>query len=144
MKKIATKLKDMLLYAGLSKEEYEKVQGIYLSPNWLILCIFSSLVSVTMLAFSIYSFFNEDLAGSRYIYLAVSAVTLAIALVNVFKGKENLRSLAFLSELFIAVAYLMGMLNGTVGDPNHLSVTFMVPIFVLPMIFNGMFSISYS
>lgn len=137
MKKIATKLKDMLLYAGLSKEEYERVQGIYLSPNWLILCIFSSLVSVTMLAFSIYSFFNEDLAGSRYIYLAVSAVTLAIALVNVFKGKENLRSLAFLSELFIAVAYLMGMLNGTVGDPNHLSVTFMVLIFVLPMIFNG-------
>lgn len=137
MKYFIYKIKNIMLYSGLNKEEYHQIQKMYWAPNWLILNIFSILVSLLMFGFSTWTFFNEDLIGSRYIYLAVGIITAIIAIINLRRGKQNIRLLAVLCGLFIAVTYAMGMLNGTVGDPEHLSVTFMVLIFVLPMIFNG-------
>lgn len=137
MKYFMYKLKNILLYSGLNKEEYTQIQERYLAPNWLILNFFSILVSLMMFGFSIWTFFNESLIGSRYIYMTVGIITAIIAIANIRRGKQSIRLLSVLCGLFIAVTYAMGILNGTVGDPYHLSVTFMVLIFVLPMIFNG-------
>lgn len=137
MKYFIYKVKNILLYSGLNKEEYNQIQQMYLAPNWIILNIFCVLVSLMMFGFSVWTFFNESLIGSRYIYLTVGIITTVIAIANIRRGKQNLHLLTILCGLFVAVTYTMGILNGTVGDPNHLSVTFMVLIFVLPMIYNG-------
>ena len=137
MKYFMYKVKNILLYSGLNKEEYNQIQQMYLAPNWIILNIFSVLVSLMMFGFSAWTFFNESLIGSRYIYLTAGLITAVIATANIRRGKQSVHLLTVLCGLFIAVTYAMGILNGTVGDPNHLSVTFMVLIFVLPMIFNG-------
>lgn len=130
-------LKKLLLYAGLEKDEYNQVQKIYLAPNWGFLNLFSLLVSLTMFVFTIRSFWEKSLAGSRYIYLFIGLITLLIAIVNIRRGRQNTKLLSLISNLFILVSFLMGILNGTIGDANQVAVTFNVLIIAIPMIFNG-------
>ena len=126
-----------LLYAGLEKEEYHRIQDLYLAPNWMLLNLFALTGVVVTAAFFLMSLFSPSLAGSRYGYLGACLVALGIAMVNVKKGRHNLRLLSLLCGLFAMAAYLMAILNGTVGDPDQIAVTFIVSIVVVPVIFNG-------
>ena len=137
MKRSLSIFKNLLLYAGLNKQDYDRIQSIYLAPNRIILTIFTLSFSIVTFGFTVFTFFAESLTGNRYIYLAVSIITLCIAIANLCKGKKSLRIISFLSGLFIAGAYIMAILLGTIGDPEHLAVTFIVAIISLPLIFNG-------
>ena len=82
MKYFIYKVKNILLYSGLNKEEYNQIQQMYLAPNWSILTLLCVLVSLMMFGFSVWTFFNESLIGSRYIYLTAGIITAVIATAN--------------------------------------------------------------
>lgn len=137
MRNTISKVKRLLLYAGLTKEEYAQIQEMYMMPNWIILNIFSALLMMGMFGFAVFSFSKKTLVQSRYIYIAVGIIALIILIVNYYKAKRNTRLLGILIDIFVAVTYLMGILNGSMADPKRLSVVVPVLVIALPMIFNG-------
>ena len=128
MKKSKYGLKNMLLYAGLEKEEYGKISASYLEQNWIALFVFSLLLSIMTFGFFVLSYVNDSFQNYRYIYLATGVISLFISVIDFRIGKNNVNVIAHLCFLFTAVTYMMGILNGTVGDPDDLAVTFVVLI----------------
>lgn len=137
MKKSKYGLKSLLLYAGLGKEEYDKISASYQEQNWIVLFVFSLLLSIMTFGFFVLSYVHDSLHSCRYIYLAACIISLLISVIDLKIGKNNVYVIAHLCFLFTAVTYMMGILNGTVGDPDDLAVTFVVLIVAVPMIFNG-------
>ncbi len=137
MKHIMTRLKQLLLYAGLEKEEYDKIQSIFLAPNWMILTSFSIVVALVSIGFIILSFFNTTVVSDSIAFCCTSVIMIVIAVVNVTNGKNNEKLLNALDVIFITATYMLGIYNGTIGDPNNTSITFIVLVVGLPMVLNG-------
>ncbi len=137
MKHIMTRLKQLLLYAGLEKEEYDKIQSIFLAPNWMILTSFSIVVALVSIGFIILSFFNTTVVSDRIAFCCTAVIMIVIAVINVTNGKNNEKLLNALDVIFITATYMLGIYNGTIGDPNNTSITFIVLVVGLPMVLNG-------
>ena len=136
MKKSKYGLKNMLLYAGLEKEEYGKISASYLEQNWIALFVFSLLLSIMTFGFFILSYVNDSFQNYRYIYLATGVISLFISVIDFRIGKNNVNAISHLCFWFNVVTYMMGILNGTICNPNNFAVTFIVLIVAVPMIFN--------
>ena len=137
MKHIMTRLKQLLLYAGLEKEEYDKIQSIFLAPNWMILTTFSIVVALVSIGFIILSFFNTTVVSDSIAFCCTAVIMIVIAVINVTNGKNNEKLLNALDVIFITATYMLGIYNGTIGDPNNTSITFIVLVVGLPMVLNG-------
>ena len=130
------KIKNFLLYAGLTREEYDQIQELYQGQNQLVLSIFSSLLCLAMGVFFCLSFLEEALSPGRFVYISVGLMMCVIVGVSLYGDGKNAKLFSFLSGVFVVVTYTMGIYNGTFGAKNHVCVTFMVLIIAIPMVFN--------
>lgn len=67
-----------ILYAGLSREEYELIQGDLQEENRKSLMTFSAITVVFLLIMFLLSFVNEDVEANRFVYLTVMAAAAVI------------------------------------------------------------------
>lgn len=137
MTKILTKIKNLLLYAGLQKDEYNKIQDIYLAHNWMLLNFFSLAVTVLMFGFSVLSFADDSIAQNRPAYIVCLFTCLVIFLVNLLLAKNSTNVHRIVQNVFVAVVYLMALFNGTIADPDSLAITFIAVIVIMPLVFNS-------
>ena len=93
MKKSKYGLKNMLLYAGLEKEEYGKISASYLEQNWIALFVFSLLLSIMTFGFFILSYVNDSFQNYRYIYLATGVISLFISVIDFRIEKNNVKAI---------------------------------------------------
>ena len=138
MPRILTRLKKILLYAGLEKEEYDRIQELYLAPNRLLLQIFSALLAVLTFGFTLIAFRSSSISNNRFAYGGICVIALFVFIWSLTcADRKNIRFLSVLGNLLTAATYWMGILNGTLGDPDRLALTFMVLIVVVPLLFNA-------
>ena len=86
---------------------------------------------------ALWSFTNESIAISRYAYLIMTAFSALLFLLNYYKGKNSTGTNSVFISLFVIGAYFFGIINGTVIDPYTPSLTIMVFIVSIPLLFNG-------
>lgn len=137
MTKVLTKIKNLLLYAGLEKNEYNKIQDIYIAHNWMLLNFFSLAVTILMFGFSVLSFADYELAQSRPAYIVCLFACLIIFLINLLHAKNSPSTQRVMQYVFVACVYLMALFNGTISDPDNLAITFIAVIVMMPLVFNG-------
>ncbi|MDO4501993.1 MAG: ATP-binding protein [Coriobacteriia bacterium] len=130
-------IKSNLLYAGLTKDEYEQIQELYLAPNGAILRVFSLCCGILSAGFGIFTLFIRPEEGNHWLYLAVGACCLVVAALSRWKARDNVKMEEALGLVFVLAFYFLGIYTGTVGIPDRLAVLFMVAIVVIPLLFNG-------
>lgn len=136
MNKILNRLKKLYLYAGLEREDYIQIHGIYTSQNWMVLNYFSFALSLLMFGYSVYAFVNDELTPSQTTYIISFFVCITIFVINLVRAKDNLRLQKVLQLIFVASTYMMAIFNGTISDPDNLALTINVVIVVIPIVFN--------
>lgn len=130
-------IKRLLLYAGLSREEYLSVRPDFVRSNKIMMTAVSIVVIVFMSAMTVFSFMteNQGVVSSRYVYIISLLFPFATLAIGRF---GNSYSIVFVGVyLFSIFAVCGGIAMGVLGSNDNLSVSFMVIILVVPILFFG-------
>lgn len=130
------KLKNQLLYSGLSKEEYDDIQEQYLAPNGVMIKAMSLCAGLLACLFGIFDLAILPMDKIGLCYLTVGVVNLILAGLARLKIKNNTLFVKVLARVFMWSLYALGMVAGTIGQPDQTAVLFIVFIVALPIVFN--------
>lgn len=134
-KKKGRSLRDILLYAGLSREEYDRIRPEIDRSNRVNLVFFSTVAAVMIVAMFLLSFMMEAAEEFRWLYLTgalLSALSAASARWLVPRCPALLDAAVM---AFIAIVFLFGIALGTFCGPDKQSVTFIVLLLTVPLLF---------
>ncbi|MDO4483100.1 MAG: ATP-binding protein [Clostridia bacterium] len=128
-------IKNNLLYAGLTKEEYAEIQEAYLAPNSAILRVISLCSGILCLCFGLFMSLRPQ--GSNVVlYVAIGIINLAVAILAWGRWRGNVGREKILTMVFVMSFYFLGIYTGTIGIPDRLAVLYIAAILALPMVFN--------
>ncbi|MDO4488623.1 MAG: ATP-binding protein [Eubacteriales bacterium] len=131
-----TKLKNLLLYAGLTGDEYEEIWELYYRNNSGILRIITLGCGILTTAFGIYEHFAYPNETSYISFVLIGLVNLVLASLLWGKARGNVRAEKYVANAFMMSFYFLGIYVGTIGIPDKLAVLYMVVIVAMPMVIN--------
>lgn len=129
------KLINGLLYAGVDYDSFELVHAKIRKTNQTMTIILSSFASVLILAMFVSSFGINSIGQNRVVYehgFFASIAILVLSLTITRKFEKLTMPLVYLS---CALYYIYGIMIGTITDPTGKTVTFMVMLVFLPILF---------
>ncbi len=129
------KLKDVLLYGGVSALDYNNVQERVNRVNRIFVNVVSGLASVLVTALFLMSYSIEGI-GMNHVVYGLGALMSAIMLgCSLLFGERFPKLTAALVHLSYVIFYTYGIMIGTITDPGGKTVTFMVMLVFLPTLF---------
>lgn len=132
---IFEKLKTIILYGGLKKDEYNSLKGELGKLNSQNLKAFSLVITIYLGSLLFVSLFN-DLAKLNFWYYFTEAVfSLVLFVLNLFLGKKNHVVANILTYLFMTSLLIFGILIGSVTSVHAKAVIYPVFLFVVPLLF---------
>lgn len=129
------KIQNILLFAGVDRLNYDLVKTKVANVNRTVITVFSGIASILLALFYVLTFFIEVMRHNRPIYELGLIFSVILFVTSKFIAKRYAKLVAMLVHLAIAIFYIYGILIGTVVSPNHASVTFMVMLVFMPMLF---------
>ena len=128
------KLMNTIFYAGTNKEGWQHVKGRIEAANRFALMAFSSLAFVLVSTMMILSFFQEGFSKSQPIYLGGMIFSVVLFLLSLFANRYP--DLTYIGVYLAAsVFFLYGIAIGIITRPEEQTVTFMVLLLFIPLIF---------
>ena len=133
-KDMLRRIKDFILYAGTDKESYLQVKESIESTNQRTSMVFSSVAFVLILTMAILSYFVEGFMASRNVYICGTLFALLLLLLSI--GARKYPALTY-AGVYLAISGFMiyGIAIGTITRPGEATVTFMVMLLLMPLIF---------
>ncbi len=128
-------MRDILLYAGLSREEYNRIRPEIDRSNRGNLVFFATVAAVMIGVMFLLSFTMEAAEEFRWLYLTgalLSALCAACAHGLVPRRPALLDAIMM---AFVSVVLLFGIALGTFCGPEKQSVTFIVLLLTVPLLF---------
>ncbi len=134
LEKLTKYLKSTLVYAGISKEEYDAIRPAREEKNRGVLFVTSGLGSVTFFALFVLSIFESSYEDNRFLYLGLFFCEILIFLFTwkLLSKKPDLTLLVTYISIFAIFAY--SIILGTINSPDITSTTFCVFLIAIPMI----------
>ena len=124
-----------ILYAGLSREEYELIQGDLQEENRKSLMTFSAITVLFLLIMFLLSFVNEDVEANRFVYLTVMAAAAVIFVLSYISKQEKHLLILVIIYAFVIVLFVFGIVLGTVTRPDEQTVSFVALLLTVPLLF---------
>lgn len=128
------RIKNLLLYAGLQRNEFMKVQEEIADSNRGMLIVFSAITTVFLVIMAVVSMFVSSLAEMRMIYVSFSIPAVLLFVCSLKCPRGNSRFSSCLVHLFIITVLLFGTVLGTVASPNELSSTYIALLLTVPLL----------
>lgn len=128
------RLYNLLMYGGLDLQEFRRIEPELHENNRINLSTFTVLAAVAMTIMSISAFLVPSLAMNRYAYIG-SAVMCICLWAATFAAKKKSWIIYVGIYLFLALLFTFGIILGTVTEPDELTVSFLVLLFVAPLLF---------
>ena len=126
---------DKLFYIGLGRKNYDLVKDEILEDNRKNMMVFSSLVAAAMAIMALVSVFYTNLADQRLGYIWVVAVSLCLYAICA-KPARRYPILTMISMyVFSGALFLLGIAMGTYITPEEETVSFLIFLFVVPLLF---------
>ena len=127
-------IRNFLLYGGTDKESYYSVKDKIESSNRVTALIFASVATVLIGVMLILSFSQEGFVSSRPIYIMGMAFSVVLVVASLLAKKLHLLSYV---AVYMAVSVFMcyGIAIATLSRPEEQTVTFMVMMIFVPLIF---------
>lgn len=129
------RLIQILLYAGVSQDEFESVRADIAAGNRSSLRVFSFVSVIFLMAMFCASFVIESIAPLRIFYLlacVLAALPMAVAFLPVEKSERYLHPAVY---LLMVDLFAFGIIIGTANGQNELSVTFIAFLLTVPLLF---------
>lgn len=130
-----TDLKNLVLYAGTDKHSFAKIKKSLVEGNRSVVITFSIIATIAMLCMTIASYLSPTLSLYRVCYVSCLIASPIILLLALFPAKKLDGLVYFTQYLFIAVLLLFGISLGTFIDPNEATVSFVILLFAVPLVF---------
>ena len=135
MKKLWDWVKDVWVYSGLSKENYENIQQSVAHKNARLLKnairSFEVLTGVLLIAAF---FFSQLNALKSFLILTFIGMMMMEIIVRVC-DLNNFRTLRSVCYVFLSTVYLFTAISGTVGSPKQSATSYFILLFVGPLLF---------
>lgn len=128
-------MKEYLFYAGISREEYQRVQPEVQRHNKSKLCVFLLITLVFLSVMTFLSVKMEVVRPNCYAYLSSLLVTALVFLITVTCKKMSPRMLSCMMTVFTSTLLLLGIFVGTYTYRDERTTTFIVFLLALPMLF---------
>ena len=129
------KLKQLLLYADVTQEEYEQVRPEIRRTNAEKLRALLGLTLSILLVVLLLSYRMTVLNKNSAAYLVVLAVCVVVACASEILPTKDSRVLSIYIYLFQAAILLLGVYVGTVTCPDQQSTSFPAFLLVIPLVF---------
>jgi diguanylate cyclase (GGDEF)-like protein len=129
-----SKIRDFVLYAGTDKESYLQIKDSIENTNQRTSMVFSSVAFVLIFTMAILSCFVEGFMASRNVYICGTVFALVLLLLSF--GAKKYPALTYVG-VYLAISGFMlyGIALGTITRPTEATVTFMVMLLLMPLIF---------
>ena len=131
-------LKKTLLYMGLSQRDYLAIKDEVIEGNRRNMIVFSALTSAALFFLVIATFFVDFLGDNRLYYSGALIVT--FLLIPLCAGPA--RRWPFLTTvamyIFFSELMLLGIVLGTINTPDEFTVSFLIFLFAVPMLYLDM------
>ncbi|MCR5011558.1 MAG: GGDEF domain-containing protein, partial [Lachnospiraceae bacterium] len=128
------RIKNIALYGGTDRESYNAVKGRIQENNSIMSLVFASVASILIGIMLMLSHTQEGFSGSRPVYIA----GLILSLIQIILSLHS-RKVPWLSYISvyaaISVFLLYGIAIATLTRPAEQTVTFMVLLIFVPLIF---------
>lgn len=134
MQRLIDKIRRILLYSGLDKEEFEAVSAEFYRLNTSNVRIFAVITLLYTTGMYISSFGNQISMLNRYSYLVmdiIAIVVLALSYLRLFNNRKAIYILVYLLTIFL---FLFGIELG-LSQPDQISATFLVLMMAVPLLF---------
>lgn len=128
------KIKNYALYGDTDRESYHAVKEKIEDTNRITALVFSSVATVLIFVMLLLSYVQEGFTGSRNVYIL--GIVFSIALIAVALLSRKAAVLTYFSVyMAISVFLLYGIAIATLTRPEEQTVTFMVMLIFVPLIF---------
>ena len=128
-------LKNSLLYSGLDKETYSIVRDDVMEANHVMISVFSCFATILIFAVWIFTYILDSTVQNRGIYFAGFIGSLLLLFASVVLAKRFKWLILPLVYVAFSIFFLYGIYIGTISNPTQQTVTFMVMLVFLPMLF---------
>lgn len=133
-KLVGNKIKNYILYGDTDRESYLEVKKSIERSNTEMSMVFSSVAFVLVAMMFILSFFIEGFMNSRLVYLFGVLFCASLLIMAVLSKKYTILSYIGVYTAFSGFL-IYGIALGTITRPEEQTVTFMVMMMLLPLIF---------
>jgi len=127
-------VKNFVLYGGTDQKSYLSVRGKLEASNRISSLVFSCIAAVLIGVMLLLSFHQEGLSSSKPVYLAGLLFSLLFIAISVASWKWPLLSYVAV-YMAVSVFLIYGIAIATLTRPNDQTVTFMVLLIFVPLIF---------
>lgn len=128
-------IKKVLLRGGLSEIDFRQIQRDTEESNRNNLIAFSAFAAVFLAGVFLLSCLLEGIVASKEIFGFFSLIMLLVFVAACFCTFRQPWFLLCGVYIFIGCLFAFGIVLGTVGSPNQLSVTFIALLFTIPLLF---------
>ena len=129
------KIRNVLLYGGANKEDYENVKMDIYNYNRILVNVIAA--STSMLLFSVFlsSFIVDGIAANRKMYGIGFIVTIVLLGVSLIFSKRYPKMVSILVQVSVFVFYIYGVVMGIVIEPDERAVIFVALLVFLQTFF---------
>ena len=129
------KIKSFMYFIGLSKKDYEIIKPNIATYNRVMLGLFLYLASILMCGLLILSYILPTIFPNNIIYLGTLIFSLLILIISNKIDKTSYKATQILIYITISLFLIYSILTDTIFHPNQVSVTFIVMLVFLPILF---------
>ena len=128
------RIKNYALYGDTDRESYQAIKDRIESYNRIIALVFASVASILIGVMLLLSFYQEGFAGSKPVY--IFGIIFSLVLIVVSMAAKKVPFLTYVSVyMAISVFLIYGIAIATMTRPEEQTVTFMVMLIFVPLIF---------
>ncbi len=128
------KLKDLILYGDTDRESYEAIKNKMEYSNRIMALVFATVAFILIAVMFLLSYVIEGFRDSRSVYLFGIVFSLILVLISLLAKKYHI--LSYVSVyMAISVFMIYGISIATLTRPEEQTVTFMVLLIFVPLIF---------
>ncbi len=129
------KIRNFLLFAGVDHTNYHMVLPKIKQTNRLMLTIASGFATVIIFVMLLLSFFVEGVKSNRLVYMIGFFTILIHFILSTFVAKKHDKLIKPLVYISYSIFYIYGISIGIFTDPDQKTVTFIVMLVLLPMLY---------
>ena len=129
------KLRNIFLYGGVEKSEFDLVLGEINRANRLLVNVVSGFAAALSAVLFLLSFGYSGLSMNRSVYGVGFLISIAVLALSVFLSESYPKITGILVHFSIVVFYSYGIIIGTITDPSNKSAAFIGLIVLLQVIF---------
>lgn len=128
-------IKNVFIYSGVDKESYDLALPSINKANLAMVQVFSGMASVLTGIMCLLSMFLSSTSQNRTVYVAGFFGSLLLFVLSTVCAKKHTWIIIPLVYIAFSVFFLYGIFIGTITNPTQQTVTFMVMLVFMPVLF---------